>query len=110
MIRTYCSIFASAVLVGSPLAACTPRAEDTFARPIPGAEQVAVERFCITISPDETWLTFVEWRLSADGRVNEQMSNEYDSRIVSLNLQTGSRTTHNIDSLSPKALGLPDGQ
>jgi hypothetical protein len=58
------------------------------------------------VSPDEKWLTFVEWRLPAEARVKEQMSSEYDARIASLNLQTGMRTQHSIDSLSPSALGF----
>lgn len=105
MNRTYGGVFASVVLIGSTLVTCMPRADDTFARPIPGTEEVAIEEFCITVSPDERWLTFVEWRVPYSMRVKEQASSEYDRRIVSLNLETGARTQHSIDSLSPGALG-----
>lgn len=101
-----CALFAIASLVTG----CTTRAEDDATRVIPGTDEVAIEQFCITVSHGERWLTFVEWRLPAEARVNEQMSSEYDTRIVSLNLQTGLRTQHSIDSLSPSALGFPSNQ
>lgn len=111
MVRMPCSVSVSIAVVSVGLAvACSPRPEDNLARPIPGAGQVAVEEFCITISPDERWLIFVEWKLSSDERVKNQMSKDYYARIVSLDLGTGFRTTHNIDSLSPKALGFPAGE
>lgn len=103
MIRVIASI---ALVSLSLLAGCAPGTVDSLARPIPGAEQLAVEPFCITVSSDERWLTFVEWKLPSEERAKGQMSSEYDRRIVSLNLQSGLRTTHSIDSLSPRALGI----
>ncbi len=98
------------LVVTSVVMGCTTRAEDVAIRSIAGTEEVAIEKFCITVSPDEKWLTFVEWRLTAAERVKIQMSDEYDARFVSLDLRTGSRTTHSIDSLSPNVLGLPSSQ
>lgn len=88
------------------LAACAPRAEDNLARPIPGAGQVAVEQFCITVSPDEQWLTFVEWKLTAEERAQNQTYSGSDTRVASLNLRTGTRTRHSIAGLSRDVLGF----
>lgn len=95
-----------ALLGSSSLAACTPRAEDSSVRPIPGTEQLAVEEFCITVSPDDRWLTFVEWRRPEKERANNRTLSGYETQVTSLDLQSGVRTRHSIDGLSPEVLGF----
>lgn len=97
-----CALFAIASLVTG----CSTRADDVVTRTIPGTEQLAVDQFCITVSPDEQWLTFVEWRLPAEQRAKSQTLTEYDTRVVSIGLRTTARTAHSIDSISPEQLGL----
>ncbi|HKW13279.1 MAG TPA: hypothetical protein VJS69_02220, partial [Candidatus Krumholzibacteria bacterium] len=89
------------------LSGCSRAGDSRLAHPIPGTEQLAVEQFCITVSPDEKWLTFVEWMLPDDQRVKSQARDAYSTRITSLNLLTGARTRHSIDELSPQVFGLP---
>jgi len=65
-------------------------------------------KFCISVSPDERWLTFVEWTFPPEVRQEEQLSDEYDARIASMDLRTGARTQHSIESISRGALGFSD--
>jgi hypothetical protein len=73
-----------------------------------GTEQVAIEAFNITISPDERWLTFVEWKFPRKVLRKELPSDEYDCRVTSLDLKSGTRTEHAIESVSPAALGFSE--
>lgn len=96
-------------LVSLCLTACSSRAGDVVMRSIPGTEQVGIDEFCITVSPDEQWLTFVEWKFPRKTIRKQLPPDEYDTRVTSLNLQTGARTRHVIESISPTALGYsPD--
>lgn len=88
------------------LAGCSSRDPDVVIRPIPGTEQVALLSNCITVSPDERWLVFTEWKLPKSRVFEELPPSEYYARLVSLDLETGARIEHTIDSLSPKALGF----
>jgi hypothetical protein len=98
-------VVAIAILV--LVAACSRLETRQFEHPIAGTEQLAVERFSITVSPDEKWLTFVEWMLPSDERVKRQFVGAGRTRISSLNLVTGTKTRHSIEALSPMAFGLP---
>jgi hypothetical protein len=108
MVRASTSITKSVATVGlSLMAACMPSADDNCVRPIVGTEQLAVEKFCITVSPDERWLTFVEWRLSDKERAKNGTMSGYATRVTSLELRTGALTRHSIDGLSAEVLGFP---
>jgi hypothetical protein len=88
------------------LAGCSSRDPDVVIRPIPGTEQVAPYDFCITVSPDERWLVFTEWKLPKSRVFDELPPDEYDLRLVSLDMETGERTEHTVESIPPKALGF----
>ena len=87
---------------------CVACHKDVVVRPIPGTEQVAIETFNITISPDERWLTFVEWKFPRKVLRKHLPPDEYDCRVTSLDLQSGTRTEHAVESVSPAALGFSD--
>jgi hypothetical protein len=87
---------------------CAACHKDVVVRPIPGTEQVAIETFNITISPDERWLTFVEWKFPRKVLRKHLPHDEYDCRVTSLDLQSGTRTEHAVESVSPAALGFSD--
>jgi hypothetical protein len=88
------------------LAGCSSRDPDVVIRPIAGTAQVAPYDFCITVSPNERWLVFTEWKLPKSRVFDELPPDEYDLRLVSLDLETGERTEHAVESIPPKALGF----
>jgi hypothetical protein len=88
------------------LTGCSSSDPDVVIRSIPGTEQVALLSNCITVSPDERWLVFTEWKLPKSRVFEELPPSEYYARLVSVDLETGARIEHTIDSIPPKALGF----
>lgn len=108
MASTYVSCRAACVyfVIASCFTGCSTRAGEVVIRPVPGTEQVCIEEFCITVSPDERWLTFVEWKFPRATLRKQLPPGEYHTRVVSLGLDSGVRTEHTIESIPRKALGL----
>jgi hypothetical protein len=93
-------------LVALWLGGCSTRDRDVVIRSIPGTEQVAVHDFSISVSPDERCLVFTEWVLPKAIVFEQLPPDEYESRVVTLNLDSGDTTRHTIDSLPADALGF----
>lgn len=78
-----------AVLLFLCVAGCSDRRTNVVVRPISGTEQVSIDLFSISVSPDERWLALTEWVLPKS-RVYEALSAyEYEVRIATMDLQTG---------------------
>lgn len=89
--------------------ACSTRAGDVVVRAIPGTEQVAIEVFSVSVSPDEKWVAFTEWSLPKDRVFKELPRDEYELRIATLSLENGDIMRHALSSIPAEALGFsPD--
>jgi hypothetical protein len=75
-------------------------------RPIAGTEQVAIYEFCISVSPDERWLAFSEWVLPKSRVFEDLPAGEYESRIATVDLQSGQVVRHAVDSTLATSLGF----
>lgn len=98
--------FGVAVPILLSISGCSPRSAQDFVRVIPGTEQVAVDEFSISVSPDERWLAFTEWVLPKPRISSELPPYDYETRIVTLDLETGEAVRHGIESIPAQALGF----
>ncbi len=80
------------------LTGCSSRDRGVVVERIPGTELTATEPYSFTISPDEQWLTFLEW-IMPRSRFSKEGRSAYRYHIVSLNLKTGERTEHSVESI-----------
>ena len=92
------------VLLVASCFGCGTRNDGAVVRTIPGTEQVCATGFSISVSPDESWLVFTEWKLPRAVVFKELSPYEYQMRIATLNLNTGEIVRHSIDSLSTTGL------
>lgn len=103
IVMRYCSAIVRIVAtVGVCLPACNSRDRGVVLEAIPGTERVVALDFSISVSPDEKWLLLVEWKLP-DRQIPPD---DYQFRVVSLDLQTNQRTEHSIESIRPQSLGF----
>jgi len=95
-------------LLATCLMGCSVR-DNAVVETVHGTEQVAINEFSITVSPDEKWLAFTEWTLPKDRVFKDLPRSEYFSRIATLNLETGELVRHALTSVAAETLGFsPD--
>lgn len=102
-VRYLLAAVASLLLVG---VGCSGRAKGQAVRAIPGTEQVAIDDFSISLSPDEGWLAFTEWTLPKDRVFKDLPPTEYESRVATLNLESGVIVRHELTSIPAEKLGF----
>ena len=75
---------------------------------IPGTELTALEAYSLTISPDERWLTFLEWMMPRSRFREEAPTQMVQYHLVSLNLSTRQRTQHTVESIPEGSVWTPE--